>query len=121
MSVPYVKVVDREKHIMAYCPQCLLEKVEMTKLVMRCKNCGFRFDPDERAFMKFRNRTGERKDGRRLRAGRPRLEKYNDAVVKNIINHYLNTDDRIGETAKALGVSYSTVRRMVIREGIELK
>jgi len=121
MSVPYVKVVDREKHIVAYCPQCLLGKVEMTGLVMQCGNCGFKFDPDERAFMKLGSRLKVQKDGRRLRAGRPRIEKYNDIWVDKIVKYYLDTKDDIGETARAFRVSYSTVRRMLVRREIDLK
>jgi len=55
MSRPYCKVKDRMRRVTAYCPKCLLGKAEMVGLVMRCKNCGHRYDPDERAFMKVRN------------------------------------------------------------------
>lgn len=54
MPVPYVKIKDRIRYVTAYCPKCLYGKAEMVGLVMRCENCGYKYDPDERAFMKIR-------------------------------------------------------------------
>lgn len=56
MPVPYVKIKDRMRYITAYCPKCLYGKTEMVGLIMRCKHCGYKYDPDERAFMKLRSK-----------------------------------------------------------------
>lgn len=56
MSVPYIKIKDRVKYVIGYCPKCLYGKTEMFGLVMKCRNCGYTYDPDERAFMKLRHK-----------------------------------------------------------------
>ena len=46
----------KTKQIIACCPKCLLEEMTMFGFaLMRCKNCGYKCDANERVFRKQRN------------------------------------------------------------------
>jgi len=110
----YEKVMDREKHAIACCPKCNSKEAEMIELIMKCKNCGWSYDPDERAFMKSRSQTkGIKSDGRRLRRGRPIGDKHDGTLMKEIIEYYLNNNDTMKEIAEKFKVSYSTVSKTI--------
>jgi len=114
MSVLYARIEDRERYATAYCPKCIVGQVELFGLVMKCKNCNWTFDPDERAFMKLRSKPDgliRRARKSMYRVGRP--DKYGDDAAKKVAAYYKNNNITIAETAKKFEISLSTAIRMI--------
>ncbi len=113
------RVVDRDLHAVASCPKCVVGQADMVGLVMTCRNCGYKYDPDERAFMKMRNLPrGLETKSTKLKVGRPKRKvsetQYNEnqELIENILMGYRGEIfmKRLGEM---FDVSESTVARIV--------